>query len=99
MPYFFVLPIFILTIAGLSTASVIAACVPRLRPALPFLWRVLLWSSPGFLLANIPVLCLDFVPLLLERTNFTPPEGSPRSFLTLALSRPAQRMDSTEPTV
>ena len=86
MPYFFVILVFLIAAIGLSAASILAAVVPRLRPGFPFLWRVLLWSTAGFILANIPVFGLYFVPLLLERTGMTPSSGSSGSFLKLALA-------------
>ena len=85
MPYFIILPLFVLAVVGLSAATVVVACVPRLRPTLPIVWRVLLWSSLGVVLANIPVFGLYFVPLLLERTHMTPAEGSGMSYLKYGL--------------
>jgi uncharacterized membrane-anchored protein YitT (DUF2179 family) len=85
MPYFIILPFFILAVVTLSAASILVASVPRLRPMFPFFWRVLLWSSTGVLLANIPVFCLYFVPLLLETTNTSPSEGPTQSVLKYSL--------------
>ncbi len=72
MPYFFVLPMFVLTMLALSVATVLCATVPKLRWALPFAWRVLVWSGMGCIFANVPVFALYALPLALDRTGLTP---------------------------
>ena len=49
MAYFFILPAFIvwLIIGMVSLAAL------RTRPIYPYAWRILLWSSVGFVIANV----------------------------------------------
>jgi hypothetical protein len=51
VPYFFVIPVLILAVLAMSEASILCALVRRLRPAYPFTWRLLVWSSVGCLSA------------------------------------------------
>jgi hypothetical protein len=72
MPYFFVVPAFVLAALAMSAASILCAAVPRWRGAFPFAWRILLWSSVGCIVANIPMFGLYLVPLGLQRAGVTP---------------------------
>jgi MFS family permease len=85
-PYFLVLPVFVLAMLVLSISTVVCATVPRLRPALPFLWRVLVWSGAGCIVANLPVLALYTVPYLLERRGFVSEPGNAGNVLRVVLA-------------
>src|SRR5947209_8475684 len=71
---------------ALSVATIVCATVPKLRWALPFAWRVLVWSGAGCVLANLPVFALYAVPLALERSGLTPAPGTTSNVLGVALA-------------
>jgi len=50
--YFFILPAFLLALIFMFFVTLAARFVEVLNPAYPFAWRVLLWSSIGFMLVN-----------------------------------------------
>lgn len=52
MTYFLILPVFSCALVLMSILTLVARFVAPLKPVFPFSWRVLLWSSVGFLLAN-----------------------------------------------
>ncbi len=70
---------------ALSAATIVCGIVPRLRWALPFAWRVLVWSGTGCILANVPVFALYAVPLALDRSGLTPEPGNARGALGVVL--------------
>ena len=59
--YFLILPIFLFVFVGMACVTVASRFIEPLKPAYPFIWRTLLWSSLGFLLAN----AMAAVPFLL----------------------------------
>ena len=65
----FALCAFVVAMVGISIAC---ALIPRFRPAFPYAWRFLLYSSLGILLANVLVYayCL-LLPILVERAGWT----------------------------
>ncbi len=52
MTYFLVLPAWLLAVLAMGAVTVAVRVVPRLSPAYRYAWRVLLWSSIGFVVAN-----------------------------------------------
>lgn len=64
MPYFVILPVFVLAMLLESLGLALCALVPRLRRALPYGWRVLVGSAVGFLTANAASLLFGVVPVL-----------------------------------
>jgi MFS family permease len=86
MTYFFVLPVFVLAMLALAVAAILCATVPKLRWALPFAWRVLVWSGVGCVLANLPVFALHAVPFALERSGLTPAQGTTKNLLGVAFA-------------
>lgn len=52
MAYFIILPVWVLVLLGMAALTVATRMVPRWSPIFPYAWRVLLWSSVGFLVAN-----------------------------------------------
>ena len=53
MPYFFILPIFVLWLVGLIVGAVAVRYSASLRPLSAYLFAVAIGSIPGFLLGNI----------------------------------------------
>lgn len=70
MPYFFILPAFGIAVLLLAGFAIACRVVPSLGPLFPFAWRILLWSTVGFAVANGAVLLLFLVPAFA-------PEGAP----------------------
>ena len=70
MPYFFILPAFGIAVLFLGGFAVACRVAPSLAPLFPFAWRILLWSTVGFVVANGAVLLLCLVPAFV-------PEGAP----------------------
>jgi hypothetical protein len=52
MPYFLICPLWGLAVISLLAVTLATRVVRRLAPGYPFAWRILLWSSVGFLAAN-----------------------------------------------
>lgn len=61
MPYFIILPLWLVAVAGMAAATVATRLAQRLRPAYPFAWRILVWTSVGFVTANALVMLFYFV--------------------------------------
>ena len=53
MLYFFILPAFLLWLVVAAGSVVLAKSVKDLQPALPYVWRICLHATLGFLIANI----------------------------------------------
>ena len=53
MPYFLILPAFVVYVVALSGAIVASSFVASLKPLRPRIVSVLGWSSAGFVLANL----------------------------------------------
>lgn len=70
MPYFFILPAFGIAVLLLGGFTIACKVAPSLNPLFPFAWRILLWSTVGFGVANGAVLLLFLVPAFA-------PEGVP----------------------
>ena len=62
MPYFFILPAFGIAVLLLVGFTVACRIAPSLEPMFPFAWRIMLWSTVGFVVANAVVLLLFLVP-------------------------------------
>ena len=62
MPYFFIIPPFGIAVLLLAGFTVACRVAPSLTPLFPFAWRILLWSTVGFAVANGAVLLLFLVP-------------------------------------
>lgn len=56
MAYFIILPLWGIALVGMTGATMATRLVPRLAPAYPFAWRMLLWSSVTFVGSNVIVL-------------------------------------------
>lgn len=52
MPYFLILPLFVLGVLLQSAVLGATMLFDRFAPLRPYAWRVLVWSSAGFLAAN-----------------------------------------------
>lgn len=74
MPYFPVLPLFLLAVAGFVTLTVVCSAVPGLRPGLPYAWRVRRLSP-----RQRAVFALCFVPGALQAIDAHPEPGSARN--------------------
>ena len=53
MPYFFILPAFVMYVVAMAVAIAVTAVHPPWARHRPFLTSVLIWSSVGFVLANV----------------------------------------------
>jgi hypothetical protein len=60
--YFLILPLFVLTLVAMTCATLAARFIEPLKALYPFAWRILLWSSIGFLVANSLMIGLFFLP-------------------------------------
>lgn len=65
MPYRVILPCFLALLAVGAVGLVLCACLPPLRRAVPYGWRMLLGSGLGFCVANVASLLLGVVPVLI----------------------------------
>jgi hypothetical protein len=61
MPYFFIIPLFLLYVVAMLVGLVVATVVPSLRKARGAMGGVLLWSSVGFIVANSLYFAFFFV--------------------------------------
>ncbi len=75
MGYFIILPLFIFSVLLMSVCSILCAVVPSWRRMSPFAWRILVWSSLGCILANIPILGLYLLPWALQQLGVVPGQG------------------------
>jgi len=50
--YFVILPIFLVALASMVCVTIASRFIEPLKPAYPFIWRILLGSALGFVLAN-----------------------------------------------
>lgn len=62
MPYFIILPAYVLLICGLSIAAVATRFVPQARPASGYIVGGTLGTIPGFILANVIVISAGLLP-------------------------------------
>ena len=62
MAYFFIVPLWMAAVIVMGVITLSARFVPSIHRLYPFAWRVLLWSSVGFLLSNAIAVGLLFVP-------------------------------------
>ena len=62
MPYFLILPAFGIGAFLLGGFTIACRVAPSLKPLFPFAWRILVWSTVGFAVANGAVLLLFLVP-------------------------------------
>ncbi len=53
MAYFFILPAFVIWLVVAAIGLVIVRTSSRLSRAYPYAWRVVLWSTAGFSVANV----------------------------------------------
>jgi len=60
--YFVILPVFVVALVLMGCVVVACRFVDAIKPLHPFAWRVLLWSSLGFVLANSVMLGLLMLP-------------------------------------
>lgn len=65
MPYHVILPLFALALGAEALALLVSAAIPTLRRGLPYLWRMVLGSVTGFVLANLGSLLFGAVPCLI----------------------------------
>jgi hypothetical protein len=61
VPYFLILPLFAILVSLLVLLTVISALTPSLHHWLPTAWRLLLWCTLGFLLANAILVAVFFI--------------------------------------
>jgi MFS family permease len=64
MPYFVILPVFLVAMCAEGLGLALCALVPKLRRAVPYGWRVLVGSVVGFVTANLASLLVGVVPVL-----------------------------------
>jgi hypothetical protein len=64
MPYFVILPVFVVALCAEGLALALCAAVPALRRGVPYGWRVLVGSFVGFVTANLASLLVGVVPVL-----------------------------------
>jgi len=86
MPYFFVVQAFVMATLVMAAAALLCAFVSRLRWAYPFAWRMLVWSSVGCVVVNLPVLALYLVPLAFDRAGISLNSGGSGSALNIVLA-------------
>jgi hypothetical protein len=67
MAYFLIIPVFFCAVIAQLLALGAAAFFPQLALVRGYLWRILLWSSVGFLAANAAMIALAVVLLLASR--------------------------------
>ena len=60
--YFIIIPVFVVALFLMGCVVVACRFVDAIKPLYPFAWRVLLWSSLGFVLANSVMLGLLILP-------------------------------------
>ena len=58
MPYFFVVPAFLVWLLIAGSATLAARSLPSLAPVYPFVWRISLWSTLGFIAGNLVLIAL-----------------------------------------
>jgi len=64
MPYHVILPVFALALGAEALVLAVLAAVPALRGAVPTVWRMLVGSVAGFVLANLGSLVFGALPAL-----------------------------------
>jgi hypothetical protein len=64
VPYFLILPLFALGVAVQIALLALSLIAPPLARRRPYLWRVLVGSSAGFVVANILVVSICAVPIV-----------------------------------
>ena len=65
MPYHVILPLFALALGLETVVLACSAAVPALRRAVPYLWRMVVGSITGFVLANLGSLLFGALPAAL----------------------------------
>jgi hypothetical protein len=85
MAYFIILPLWLVAVAGIASVTIATRFVPRFGPAYPFVWRILLWTSVGFLFANGLVLVFYVVAARLAGSLGPPPHPVSQVVLGSAL--------------
>jgi hypothetical protein len=58
MLYFIIIPAFVLWLAAAALAVGVTKSVPRIAYAFPYVWRVSLWATLGFIAANALLIAL-----------------------------------------
>ncbi len=73
MPYFIVLPVYVLFFLLLVIAAGVARCVEAWRPASGYLVGGTVGTLLGFIVANVGVTLAGLLPILVAQ-HFTPPQ-------------------------
>ncbi len=84
MTWFVILPLWLASLGAMALATVATRVVARLAPAFPYAWRVLVWSSVGFVAANALVLA-GFVVVARAVDGAPPASGAAKVGLGAAL--------------
>ena len=63
MPYFIILPVYVLLLVALVVAAIITRFVPRLQPASAYIVGGAVGTLPAFLVANILVTIAGLLPV------------------------------------
>lgn len=84
MPYFFILPAFGIAVVLLGGFTIACRSAPSLNSLFPFAWRILLWSTVGFAVANGAVLLLFLVPVFAPES--VPGDPRAREVLKIGLA-------------
>jgi hypothetical protein len=64
MPYFVILPVFVLATCAEGLGLALCAAIPALRRVVPYGWRMVVGSVLGFVTANLASLAVGVVPVL-----------------------------------
>jgi len=84
MAYFLFLSAFGVAVLLLGGFAIACRVAPSLNPLFPFAWRILLWSTVGFAVANGAVLLLFLVPAFAPAA--APGEPGAREALKIGLA-------------
>ena len=86
MLYFVILPAFAFWLVVATLAVCIAKSVPRVAFAFPFVWRICLWATLGFVVANaLLILLLAGGFLALGRQPSVPTQGGDAARILLGV--------------
>ena len=71
MPYFFIIPAYLVLLSGLVAAAFIARFIPRFQPASPYILAGAIGTLAGFLIINLIVFLAGMSPVwLAEKITF-----------------------------
>jgi hypothetical protein len=63
MPYFFIVPAYVLLVVGMTVLAVVARFVPRLRPTSGYVAGGAVGTLPGFVVANVLISIAGLLPV------------------------------------